>query len=107
VGLRARLLDLVLLVALAGALTVALRGMGTLLVLGLLVAPAAAARVLVRRVSTMLVLAPALAAVCAVVGLELSFHAGAAAGPAICLTALGLVTLVLGLSPLRPSRRAR
>jgi ABC-type Mn2+/Zn2+ transport system permease subunit len=108
VGLRARVYDLVLLVALAGALTVALRGMGTLLVLGLLVGPAAAARILVRRVFAMLALAPVLAAACAVVGLELSFHAGAAAGPAICLTALGLVGLVLALSPLaRAARRAR
>ena len=90
IGARAGLLDAVLLVALAGALTVALRGVGTLLVLALLVAPAAAARTLTRRVWAMLVVAPALAVVCGVAGLELSFYAGVAAGPAICLIALGV-----------------
>jgi len=90
VGLRPALLDVILLVSLAGALAVALRAIGTLLVLALLVAPAATARMLVRRVWSMLALAPVLAAVSAAIGLELSYHAGAAAGPAACLTALGL-----------------
>ena len=90
IGARAGLLDAVLLVALAGALTVALRGVGTLLVLALLVAPAAAARALTGRVWAMLVVAPVLAVACGVVGLEFSFHQGVAAGPAICLVALGV-----------------
>src|SRR4051794_23983441 len=100
-GLRPQLLDTVLLVTLAGALTVALRGVGTLLVLALLVAPAAAARVLARRVWTMLWLAPLLAGLAGIVGLELSYHAGAAAGPAIALTALGEFVLALAVSPRR------
>ena len=94
IGARAGLLDAVLLVALAGALTVALRGGGTLLVLALLVAPAAAARALTQRVWAMLFVAPALAVACGVVGLELSFHQGVAAGPAICLVALGAFGVV-------------
>jgi manganese/iron transport system permease protein len=89
VGLRSRALDVLLLVALAAALTVALRGVGTLLVLALLVAPAATARVLCSRVWTMLWLAPALAVLSAIVGLEISYHADVAAGPAISLTAVG------------------
>jgi ABC-type Mn2+/Zn2+ transport system permease subunit len=88
-GLRPTALDVLLLVSLAGALVVALRGVGTLLVLALLVGPAATARVLARRVWTMLWLAPALASLCGVAGLELSYHAGIAAGPAIALTAVG------------------
>jgi manganese/iron transport system permease protein len=106
-GLRPQLLDAVLLVTLAGALTVALRGVGTLLVLALLVAPAATARVLAHRVWTMLWLAPLLAAVAGVVGLELSYHVGAAAGPAIALTALGefVLALVLVLLTGRTSSR--
>jgi ABC-type Mn2+/Zn2+ transport system permease subunit len=88
-GLKARLLDAVLLVALAAALTVALRGVGALLSLALLVAPAATARVLVGRVWTMLWLAPALGVLSGIAGLELSYHAGLAAGPSICLVSLG------------------
>lgn len=101
-GVRAGLLDAVLLVALAAALTVALRGVGTLLVLALLLAPAAAARALTGRVWAMLGLAPVLAVASGVAGLELSFHAGVAAGPAICLVALG----VFALAALRPRRAA-
>jgi ABC-type Mn2+/Zn2+ transport system permease subunit len=106
IGLRPALHDVLLLVSLAGALTVALRGVGTLLVLSLLVAPAVTARVLARRVWTMLCLAPLTGVASSLVGLEISFHAGAAAGPAICLTALGALTLVLAVASLRraPSR---
>jgi len=100
VGLRPGLLDLVLLVSLAGALTVALRGVGTLLVLSLLVAPAVTARVLARRVWTMLWLGPLLGVASSFVGLEISYHAGAAAGPAICLTALGALTAALAVGSL-------
>lgn len=107
IGMSAGLLDAVLLVALAGALTVALRGVGTLLVLALLVAPAAAARALVRRVWAMLLLAPALAVASGVAGLELSYLAGWAAGPAICLVALGVFAagLALGTARGRLARR--
>jgi len=107
-GLRPGLLDAVLLVALAGALTVALRGVGTLLVLALLVAPAAAARALTRRVWAMLALAPAIAVACGVVGLELSYHVGSAAGPTICLVALGSFAAAAAAASLRgraPARR--
>ncbi len=101
VGLRPALVDVLLLVSLAGALTVALRGVGTLLVLSLLVAPAVTARVLARRVWTMLWLGPLAGVASAFVGLEISFHAGAAAGPAICLTALGALALALVAASLR------
>ena len=94
-GARPAALDLLLLLAAVGALTVALRGVGTLLVLALLVAPAVTARMLSRRVWTMLWLAPLVAVASAFVGLEISFHAGVAAGPAICLTVLGAFALAL------------
>lgn len=100
-GLRPALYDVLLLVALAGALTVALRGVGTLLVLSLLVAPAVTARVLARRVWTMLWLGPLVAVASAFVGLEISYHAGAAAGPAICLTALVGLAVALAAASLR------
>ena len=101
IGARAGLLDAVLLVALAAALTVALRGVGTLLVLALLVAPAAAARILTRRVWAMLAVAPLLAFASGVAGLELSYNVGVAAGPAICLVALGVFAAAAALGTVR------
>jgi ABC-type Mn2+/Zn2+ transport system permease subunit len=98
-------LDLLLLVSLAGALAVGLSGMGTLLVLALLVAPAATARVVARRPWTMLWLAPALALAAGVAGLELSYHAGVAAGPAIGLAAIAEFVLAAGLAGYRRARR--
>jgi manganese/iron transport system permease protein len=106
-GLRSGILDAVLLVALAIALTVALRGVGTLLVLALVVAPAAAARVLSRRVWTMLVVAPAIAVASGIAGLELSYHVGVAAGPAIALTAIAVFVAAAGGMALRRPRRSR
>jgi ABC-type Mn2+/Zn2+ transport system permease subunit len=100
-GFRPALLDVVLLASLAGALTVALRGVGTLLVLALLVAPAAMARVLARRVWTMLWLAPSIGIASSFVGLEISYHAGAAAGAAICLTALAGLVVAIAYASLR------
>ena len=87
-ALRPLSLDLALLVALVLALTVALQGMGTLLALSMLIAPAATARVLVDSVWTMLWLAPAIGLGTGIVGLEVSYHLGVAAGAAIALTAV-------------------
>lgn len=106
-GLRPALLDAALLVALAAALTVALRGLGALLVLALLVAPPATARLLVGRVRTMLWVAPVIATVCAFAGLEISFHADLAAGPAVCLTTLGIFAAVLAGTAVRRLIRRR
>jgi manganese/iron transport system permease protein len=96
-GLQVEILDVALLVALAVALTIALRGVGALLVLALLVAPAATARVASRRVWTMAWLAPLVAVLCGFVGLEISYQAGVAAGPAIALTALAGVAIAVGI----------
>ncbi len=106
-GLRPGLLDAVLLVLLAGALTAALRGIGTLLVLSLLVAPAATARVLTQRIWTMLWLAPALGVAFALTGLELSYHLRVAAGPAIALSGIAVFALVTALDSLQASFRRR
>jgi ABC-type Mn2+/Zn2+ transport system permease subunit len=104
-GLRVELLDVALLVALATALTVALRGIGALLVLALLVAPAATARIVARRVWTMVWLAPLVAVACGCVGLEISYQAGVAAGPAIALTALA--AFAIGLASRQAAVAAR
>jgi len=106
-GLRPLWLDAALLVTLAGALTVALRGVGALLVLALLVAPAAAARLVSSRVWTMLWLAPGLAVTCGIVGLELSYYAGLAAGASIALAATGVFALAVAGSSLRSQLGSR
>lgn len=100
-------LDVVLLAGLALALTVALRGMGTLLVLSLVVAPAATARVWTRSVWRMLWLAPTVAISAGLVGLELSYHADVAAGAAIALTAVGAfaASSIAAAARLRLARR--
>jgi manganese/iron transport system permease protein len=105
VGARPALLDVVLVVGLALALVAALRGVGTLLVLSLLVAPAASARLLARRVGTMLAVSSALGMTAGVVGLELSYHVGVAAGPAVALTAVGLFLVVATVAAARSSAR--
>lgn len=108
--LRPLSLDAALLVGLALALTVALRGMGTLLVLALLVAPAATARLLVDRAWSMLWLAPLLGLTMGIAGLELSYHLDVAAGAAIALTAIAgfaLVATARGVVAVLAARRAR
>jgi ABC-type Mn2+/Zn2+ transport system permease subunit len=106
-GIRTGIADAVLLTTLAVALTVALRGVGTLLVLGLLVAPAAAARTVTQSVWTMLWAAPLVGAISALAGLELSYYAGVAAGPAICLVALGTFAVAAASASLVRARGAR
>jgi len=99
VGLRPDRLDVVLVVGLAFALVVALRGVGTLLVLSLLVAPAATARLFSTRVTRMLVLSPALAIAAGVAGLEASALWGVAAGPAVALVSVGCFLLAALVAP--------
>jgi manganese/iron transport system permease protein len=98
---RPDLCDALLLAALAVALAVALRGVGTLLVLALLIAPAACARLLVERVTHMLWLAPVLGMASGVAGLQLSYHADVAASSSIALVALGLFAVALLVRPVR------
>ena len=58
-GARAATVDVALLLLVAGALLVAVQGLGNLLVVAVLVGPAACARALTTRMSTMMVLAAA------------------------------------------------
>jgi len=65
----------------------AFHGLGTLLAVGLMMLPAAAARFWARDLTSMIVIAVTVAVVSGVVGLLVSYHSGAAAGPAIILVA--------------------
>lgn len=87
-GVRAGVVDVVLLGLLAPAVLVATDGLGNLLVIALLVAPAAAARRLVRRMGPMLLAAAAIAVLAGWAGLYLSFHADTSAGASIVLALL-------------------
>src|SRR5229473_3295179 len=61
--------------------------LGTLLAVGLMMLPAAIARFWARDITSMIVIAVTVAVVSGVVGLLVSYHSGAAAGPAIILVA--------------------
>jgi ABC-type Mn2+/Zn2+ transport system permease subunit len=82
-GVRPLLVDIALLVLLAGALLVAVQGLGNLLVVAVLIAPASAARLVTRRMGPMILTAVAVAVVAGVGGMYLSFYAGTAAGASI------------------------
>lgn len=84
-GVRPVAVDVALLVLLAGALLVAVQGLGNLLVVAVLIAPASAARLLTRRMGTMLALSAALAVLAGLAGMYVSYHAGTAAGASIAL----------------------
>ena len=84
-GIRTGVLDTLLLAGLAAALTVALRGVGTLLVLSLLVAPAVTARIAARRAIAAVWIAPVLGVAFGVIGLATAHYASAEAGPVIAL----------------------
>lgn len=85
VGLRPRRLAALLLGLLALTTVVALQVVGVVLVVAMLVIPGATARLLTDRFTVMLALAPAVAALAAVVGIELAYHADWAPGATVVL----------------------
>jgi ABC-type Mn2+/Zn2+ transport system permease subunit len=104
VGASPTLADAAVLVLLAGAVLVAVQGLGTLLAVAALVGPAATARVFTHRIVTMMVASSLLGIAAGVGGLLLSYYAGLAAGAAIagCVVAAYLIaTIGVGLSSLR------
>lgn len=97
-GVRALPVELALLALIAVTLTVAVQGLGNLLVVAVLIAPAVAARRLTRRLPAMMAVSAGIAAVAGAAGLMLSYHAGIAAGAAIAgaLLAAAATAQVLG-----------
>jgi ABC-type Mn2+/Zn2+ transport system permease subunit len=98
-GVRAGIVDLALLLLIAGALLVAVQGLGNLLVVAVLVGPAACARALTTRMSTMMAIAAAIAVGAGVGGIYLSYYAGTAAGASISAVMVGAYALSLCVSP--------
>lgn len=84
-GTSATAVDIGLLLLLAAAVLVAVQALGNLLVVALLIAPGAAARLLTRRMGPMMAVAAGIAITSGIMGLYLSYYAGAAAGASIAL----------------------
>jgi ABC-type Mn2+/Zn2+ transport system permease subunit len=99
------LADAALLILLAGAIVVAVQGLGNLLVVAVFVGPAAAARNLSRRIVPMIAWAAAIAVLAGVAGLYLSYYAGTAAGASVALAILAFYLVSLPLARLRAWRR--
>lgn len=86
IGMSPRLLGAGLLGLLALTSVVALQAVGVILVVAMLIIPGATAYLLTDRFGRMLVIAPTVSAVCAVIGLYLSYHLDTASGGMIVVT---------------------
>jgi ABC-type Mn2+/Zn2+ transport system permease subunit len=109
-GVRPALVRLALLGLLAAAIAVAARGLGALLVLAVLVAPPVAVGRHARTPPRAMVAGAAVAVLAGVVGIEVSFHAGTAAGASVALALCLAAALGAALpfrsrsAPARPTR---
>jgi ABC-type Mn2+/Zn2+ transport system permease subunit len=102
-GVSPTAMDAAVLVLLALAVVVAVRGLGNLLVVAVLVGPAATARLLARRAAPMMAAGAAVAIVGGIAGLYVSYYAETAAGASVAgaivilyLAALAAVTTIRG-----------
>lgn len=93
VGGQGGIIHMVFLALVVINLVAGFAALGTLLAVGLMMLPAAAARVWARGLGGMVLAAFLIAAMSAIAGLLLSFHAGLPAGPAIILVA-GVIYLL-------------
>jgi ABC-type Mn2+/Zn2+ transport system permease subunit len=103
-GLSVGRVRLALLVLLAGAVSVAVQGLGNLLVLALLVAPAVAVAPRAASPGRAMVVGGALGALAGALGIYVSFHVGAAAGACVAL-ALCVAAAAGAALPVRPGPR--
>ena len=99
-GLRPGLVRALLLGLLAVAIAVAVQGLGALLVLAVLVAPPVAVRRHAATPGRAMLAGAGVAAIAGLVGLELSFHAGVAAGASVAL----MLCAAAALGALLPKR---
>jgi ABC-type Mn2+/Zn2+ transport system permease subunit len=105
-GVRPALGRFALLGMLAAAVAVAARGLGALLVLAVLVAPPVAVSRHAGPPARAMLAGAAVAVLASVVGIEISFHAGSAAGASVAL-ALCLAAAVGAVVPARSRSAAR
>lgn len=90
IGLSPRMLGGTLLALLALTAVIALQTVGVILIVAMLIVPGATAYLLTDKFSRMLVIAPAIAVVCALIGLYSSYYLDTASGAMIVL-AQGLI----------------
>lgn len=99
IGLQPRILGAALLALLALTSVVALQVVGVILVVAMLIIPGATAYLLTDRFGRMLVIAPTLSAICATVGMYLSYHIDTTTGAMIVVTQGATFTLVYLFAP--------
>lgn len=99
IGLSPKILGATLLGLLALTAVVALQAVGVILVVAMLIIPGATAYLLTDRFGRMLVIAPAISAVCAMIGLYLSYYLDTASGGMIVLAQGVTFALVYLFSP--------
>jgi ABC-type Mn2+/Zn2+ transport system permease subunit len=104
-GVRPGIVDAALLLLVAGALLVAVQGMGNLLVIAVLVGPAACARAVTHRMAPMMVVAAAIAVLAGTGGIYLSYYARTAAGASIAAVIVATYLVALAVSAGSPSTR--
>lgn len=98
VGIRAGLIDTVLVVGLGLVVVIGLTTVGVLMVVAMIVAPATAARLLTNRMSTLMPLSVAFAVLAGIIGLIISYHASLPAGPVIALCAAAEVLIASAIA---------
>jgi ABC-type Mn2+/Zn2+ transport system permease subunit len=104
-GVRPGVVDAALLLLVAGALLVAVQGLGNLLVIAVLVGPAACARAITHRMAPMMAVGAAIAVLAGVGGIYLSYYARTATGASIAAVIVSTYLVALAFSP--GSRRTR
>jgi ABC-type Mn2+/Zn2+ transport system permease subunit len=104
-GLSPGLIRLVMLGLMAAAIAVAVQGLGALLVLAVLVGPPVAVRRHVRGPGGAMVAGALVAAAAGIAGIQLSAHAGSAAGASVALVLCAAAALGAALRPWRAEPR--
>jgi ABC-type Mn2+/Zn2+ transport system permease subunit len=105
-GLRPGLIRLVMLGLMAAAIAVAVQGLGALLVLAVLVGPPVAVRRHVGGQGAAMVAGALVAAAAGIAGIQLSAHAGSAAGASVALVLCAAAALGAALRPWRGEARS-
>ena len=106
-GVPVRFLEYMLPLLVALTTVAALKTVGNVMVMSLLVVPAVTGTLLARRLATMMAATVATALVAVVAGLYLSYYLNLPTGPAIVVTSVGILLVVVVVSPRRWTLLAR
>ena len=106
-GVPVRFLEYMLPLLVALTTVAALKTVGNVMVMSLLVVPAVTGTLLARRLAAMMAATVAAALVAVVIGLYLSYYLNLPTGPAIVVTSVGILLVVVVVSPRRWTLLAR